>query len=159
MVKHIWSVLCQSSVVDSQSNNVSLYNIVERLEVNINPNGSTTFPVVKNINLPWQYELVSLWSRTKKGGEENANIRIDLLDPNGKELKSFEKEIIIPADKKRMREINKIQGISLTESGDYTFVVSIKQANNSKYEKVASLPLEVMINQTPNLSSLPVIKS
>ena len=58
-----------------------------------------------------------------------------------------------------MREINKIQGISLTESGDYTFVVSIKQANNSKYEKVASLPLEVMINQTPNLSSLPVIKS
>lgn len=114
------------------------------------PSGLTSLPRGGNIRLPLQYELVNLWVKTKEGKEEKANIRIILVDPNGKELNRIDKELILPSDKRRMREINKIQGITLTESGIYNFVISIKQNGSSKYEEVVKLPLEVQINKNPN---------
>jgi hypothetical protein len=147
MIKHIWSVLCQRSVVDQQSNNISLIDVFEQLQVDIPPKGISKTVSLKDMNIPIQYELVNLWSKTKEGIEEKENIRIVLYDPNGNEIKRIDKEFIIPKDKKRMREINKIQGITLRGSGVYNFVVSIKQQDNKTYKQAAKLPLEVKITK------------
>jgi len=130
MIKHIWSVLCQRSVVDSQSNNVSLIDVFEQLQVGISPFDSSDTSVSEGISIPVQYELVNFWSKTNEVVEEKGSIRIVLLDPKGKEIKRMDKDLIIPQTNRRMREINKIQGISLKGNGIYNFVVSIKQEDS-----------------------------
>ncbi|PIS23038.1 hypothetical protein COT49_02235 [candidate division WWE3 bacterium CG08_land_8_20_14_0_20_40_13] len=147
MIKHIWSVLCQRSVVDSQSNNVSLIDVFEQLQVGISPFDSSDTSVSEGISIPVQYELVNFWSKTNEVVEEKGSIRIVLLDPKGKEIKRMDKDLIIPQTNRRMREINKIQGISLKGNGIYNFVVSIKQEDSDLYITVAEIPLEVKIGE------------
>ena len=147
MIKHIWSVLCQRSVVDSQSNNVSLIDVFEQLRVGISPFDSSDTSVSEGISIPVQYELVNFWSKTNEVVEEKGSIRIVLLDPKGKEIKRMDKDLIIPQTNRRMREINKIQGISLKGNGIYNFVVSIKQEDSDLYITVAEIPLEVKIGE------------
>ena len=147
MIKHIWSVLCRRSVVDSQSNNVSLIDVFEQLQVGISPFDSSDTSVSEGISIPVQYELVNFWSKTNEVVEEKGSIRIVLLDPKGKEIKRMDKDLIIPQTNRRMREINKIQGISLKGNGIYNFVVSIKQEDSDLYITVAEIPLEVKIGE------------
>lgn len=48
------------------------------------------------------------------------------------------------ANKRRMRSINQIQGLPVNKSGDYHFMVELKE--DGKFEKVADIPLEVKLN-------------
>ena len=66
MINHIWSVLCQRSVIDSKSNNISLIDIFEKLEVNLSVPVSEGKNKVKKINVPVNYEIVSLWTYDKE---------------------------------------------------------------------------------------------
>lgn len=145
MIKHIWSVLCQRSIIDPQSNNISIIDVFEALEVDINP--------VSNVkegrdnaefNIPIQYQVVTLWDITKNK-KPTVDIRITLINPDSKEkILVTTNNLKFPLDKKRMRSINQIQGLPVNKSGDYHFIVELKQ--DEKFEKVADLPLEVKLN-------------
>ena len=143
MIKHIWSVLCQKSSVDQQSNNVSLFDIFEALEVNINPVPNVERPENLEFNLSVQYQVVTLWSKIDAKNAEG-QVRITLINPDNKEKILVESELKFPSDKRRMRSINQIQGLPVNKSGDYYFIVELKQ--KEKFEKVAELPLEVKLN-------------
>ena len=60
MINHIWTVVCTKSVIDSDTNNISLIDTIERLRINL-PIGqsSNTAPINISIN----FEIVSLWER------------------------------------------------------------------------------------------------
>lgn len=147
MIKHIWSVLCQRSVIDQESNNASLIDVFEQLQVDTNHAGTSEISAPKDISVPVRYELVNFWSKTKEGEEERGSVRILLSDPAGREIQRIENEIVIPQSNKRIREINKIQGITLKGSGVYNFIISIRQQSSETYEPVAELPLEVKISR------------
>lgn len=146
MIKHIWSVLCQKSVVDSESNNVSLFDVLEQLQIDIASNIPNNVSNSKNIILPIQYELINFWSKTGNG-EEKADVKIILKDTTGKEVKKIEKVLTIPEKNRRMREINKIQGLPISGNGNYKFIVSIKNSNDDNYKDVAEIPLEVIVSK------------
>jgi len=124
-----------------------LIDVFEQLLVGISPFDSSDTSVSEGISIPVQYELVNFWSKTNEVVEEKGSIRIVLLDPKGKEIKRMDKDLIIPQTNRRMREINKIQGISLKGNGIYNFVVSIKQEDSDLYITVAEIPLEVKIGE------------
>jgi len=124
-----------------------LIDVFEQLQVGISPFDSSDTSVSEGISIPVQYELVNFWSKTNEVVEEKGSIRIVLLDPKGKEIKRMDKDLIIPQTNRRMREINKIQGISLKGNGIYNFVVSIKQEDSDLYITVAEIPLEVKIGE------------
>lgn len=143
MIKHIWSVLCQKSSVDQQSNNVSLFDVFEALEVGINPAANIKTSNNPELNIPIQYQIVSLWTiadAKNNGGE----VRITLISPDGEEKILVNSELKFPTGKRRMRSINQIQGLPVNKSGDYHFVVELKQ--EKEFQKVADLPLEVKLN-------------
>ncbi len=144
MIKHIWSVLCQKSSVDQQSNNVSLFDVFEALEVDISPASNVKVPDDNpEFNIPVQYQVVTLWTRTDTKNAEG-QIQITLVNPYGKEKILVNSELKFPSDKRRMRSINQIQGLPVNKSGDYHFIVELKQ--EEKFQKVADLPLEVKLN-------------
>lgn len=147
MIKHIWSVLCQRSVVDSISNNISLFEIFEELQIDVKATEVAKIPTGKQINIPFQYQIVNFWTKTKENEEERAKTMILIKAPNDKEINKFEKELIIPANNKRMRQINNIKGMLLNSSGIYKFLICIKQQGSNQFKQVAELPLEVKISK------------
>lgn len=143
MIKHIWSVLCQRSSVDQQSNNVSLFDVFEALEVGINPVSNIKTVDNPEFNIPVQYQVVTLWTITDAKNNEG-EVRITLINPDGKEKILVNSDLKFPPGKRRMRSINQIQGLPVNKSGDCHFIIELKQ--EGKFQKVADLPLEVKLN-------------
>ncbi|PJE67415.1 hypothetical protein COU95_02530 [Candidatus Shapirobacteria bacterium CG10_big_fil_rev_8_21_14_0_10_40_9] len=143
MIKHIWSVLCRKTVIDDETNNISLFDVFEQLGVN----ASTSEKKDIQINVPINFELVSLWVKTTGGKTLRASIEVEVIDPEAKRLKSFIQNLEFSTNIKRMRSRLRIMGLSLTTSGDYIFRVKIKEENQKEYITVAELPLEVNLNK------------
>lgn len=145
MIKHIWSVLCQKSIVDQQTNNVSLLDVFEALELEITPAQNTMTSSNPEFNVPVQYEIISLLSKEKADPKDTQySIRITLINPGGEKKILVDRELPFLANKRRMRSINQIRGLPINKSGDYHFVVAIKQ--DERFQEVADLPLEVKLN-------------
>ena len=143
MIKHIWSVLCRETVIDNQTNNISLFSVFERIAVDIKTKSAQK--TKHKTNLPIKYELVNLWFKSKENHEGKATTRLELLDPTGKLITSIEKKLIIPAKIRRMRERFQIEGLPIVTSGIYIFKVKIKETGLNKFKTVAAIPLEVII--------------
>lgn len=144
MIKHIWSVLCRESIIDSETNNISLLNVFEQLSADV----SISAPDKKHtrVNVPIKYEVVSLWSKLSNK-KVNARIEVEIVDPQGQNLKSFTQELEFPAKMRRMRSRLRITGMSLTVPGDYKYKIKIKEENQDKYIAVAELPLQVELKK------------
>jgi hypothetical protein len=139
-MKNIWSVLCQESSVDSNTNKISLFNCIDELTVNFVKREEIND---KPKNIPFSFDLVSLW--TKEIDELDVfKMLIQFFDPNGKELKFFEQDVSFEKGKKRLRAIIKINGFVITSDGTYKVKLSYKQNDNEKYKLVSELPFDVM---------------
>ena len=57
-MQHIWSILCQNSTIDGDTNSLSIFNCFEQLNVDID---KSKMPQDKKVVLPIGFDLVSLW--------------------------------------------------------------------------------------------------
>ena len=64
-VEHIWTVLCKTTAIDQQTNNISLFNVVEelRIEVETHDRHAAHPTLSKDLVIPAEMALVSLWKR------------------------------------------------------------------------------------------------
>jgi len=141
MFKHVWSVLCRSSVIDNDTNNISLNSVFEQLGVDIDKQAKGN-----SIRIPIEYEIVSFWLNSESNKERQFFIETAIIDPKGTRLQSFPQVVVMPVGIKRTRARFKIQGLELTVSGNYIFIISFKEKAIESFKKVAEIPLEVKIN-------------
>jgi hypothetical protein len=142
-MKHIWSILCRSSQIDIDTNNLSISNVFEQLAVTVDqPNVNKPS---EPINIPLEYEVVSLWTRQDLQNKTESEVVLDIVDPKGNTLKSFSQTATMPAKMKRLRTRFRIQGLGLTTSGIYKFIIKLKEADKNTPRKVSEIPLEVQI--------------
>jgi hypothetical protein len=149
-IKHIWSVLCGQSIINSENNEISLISIIEHLNVNVALKDDKEFK--KGIKVPISYEIVSMWVKADDNKEVKGFIEIDVTLPNGQVKKIFNNELIIPIKTKRMRTRIKINGLIVHEDGIYNFIVKYRDVDQKNNEVVATLPMEITIKkvlQTP----------
>ncbi len=146
-MKHIWSVLCRRSQIDVDNNNISLNEVLEQLNVDVGQ--KTAESQSEEITIPFEYEIVSLWTKEKRNEYSKAQVVVDFIDPKGKKLKSFEQPAEITPELRRLRTRFRIAGIGLTVPGDYIFIISVKEKGDTKFHVVSELPLEVRINRIP----------
>ena len=137
-MNHIWSVLCQKSSIDQQSNLISLFSCLEKLEVTVNGIIEKEPMVV-----PLEFDLVNFWTVEDPTKDNTLQLKIEILDPEGKVLRELitehtEKEGVV-----RLRSITRIQSMPLTSKGRY--IVRVSQMHNGKYVLSAELPLDVEI--------------
>lgn len=151
MIKHIWTVLCQKTIIDKDSNNISVIDVMEELKINYSfKENNSNNNEINRINIPIKYEIVSLWMRDKYDLEENIDLKIVLNDPNGKELKTFDQKVVMKENLLRYRTIVKFEGIGLNVPGVYLFEIKIKENGKENYRSVANVPLEVKITKNLN---------
>ena len=140
-VEHLWTIACRSSSVDQQTNLLSMFDILEEFNVDIQLEKETEV-----LNIPFQLELVSLW-RKFNNKEENLEIEIEFIDPNRKRLAILSYPLNLPADKKRMRNKLAINGIAVTISGTYVFAIKVKNQDTSKFVEVEEVSIEIIVNK------------
>lgn len=142
-IKHIWSIICRESVINSDDNVISLLGVLEDLNSTLTPMDPKT-PRPGKITIPFNFEIVNYWTKDLNK-EVKMQIKTVTIDPDGKELSSTINESIFPGDVKKLRSRLKVQGLSVTNSGNYHFRISFKTSNEKDYKLVAELPLTVKI--------------
>jgi hypothetical protein len=138
MIRHVWSVLCRRSIVDSESNNISLSDVLEQIEIK---------PAVKQKKyvVPLEFEITSLWMKTGDKKQISAEVFIKFTDPSDNLIKVFNNKFTLTPDLVRMRTRMKVMGIELSEIGIYNFNIFLKTEGSKREDLVASLPLDVRI--------------
>jgi hypothetical protein len=133
MIEHIWSVLCSRAVIDVETNNVSIQDVIEQITVNSAP--------VADGFLPFPLEIVTLWNRKEITNQIEAIERVQFITPSGKATVISEGKIDL-TQAERFRHRVKLPGLPLSESGRYYFKVESKTGDDS-WKEVASIPLSV----------------
>jgi hypothetical protein len=141
-VEHIWSVVCRLSIVDQQRNNVSLIEIMERLQFR---GEEVEIPEDQVAGLPYPVELVTLWSRSELNTPEVSRARVLVVSPEGKSLNEEGQEYPVDLTQyQRFRAMGRFDVLPFVGNGLYRFVVQKFDEDNDSWVNVASIPLEIV---------------
>lgn len=133
MIKHIWSVLCQSASFDAQTNRVSLFNVIESFNFSKSP--SVEHPILISC------EIISLWAR-EPDAPITGEMQIFLNAPETK----FEQPISLNIDLTQSifhRTRLSINALALTSPGRYEFEIQYREKGNPDWFSAAKLPIVV----------------
>jgi hypothetical protein len=139
-MKHIWSVICQKSLIDSEANNISLIDCLEEIQFTFNKNDIKSDD--KKI-IPFKFHLVGFWEVEKE--DKNFEIKIEIIDPDKKLLSDSENKFSIEKNILRFRSRIIFEKIPITTQGRYIFKIWQKNKLKNKYELVSELPLGIRI--------------
>jgi len=146
-INHKWTILCGSSSVDQKTNNVSLFNLVEQLSLDLKREDweKAMSEGKKGFLVQTQFEIVTLWEREDSKEEILAEAEIRLIDPKGEILHKHSYHLNFPNQAKRHREHTLWSGIKLTQTGVYVFSINIKYPNSDHFHEVGTAELLVNI--------------
>ena len=149
-IKHHWTILCGSSSVDRQTNNISLFNIIEQLSLNIKrENWEKALKEKKEGFLArTQFEIVTLWEKEEPEDEISAEVEVRLVDPKGNVLHKQPYQLSFAKQVKRHRQRLTWSGMKLTQAGVYIFSINIKYPDATQFEEVETVKLLVNIKIT-----------
>ena len=141
-MKHIWTILCQNSSVDSNTNLLSIFNCLEKLTLTIDKNKA---PKTEELVISLGAQLISFWAIENQNKGNVLEIRVEMLDPNGKSLNKSDQKIDVKKGTERFRNIMNIQQIKITKEGRYTVRMQQKKERGGDFNVVAELPLDIKI--------------
>lgn len=140
-MKHIWSVLCQKSSIDVETNLLSLFSCVEELSLTLDSSEA----LKNNIVVPTEFQLVSFWAREQAEEESSLEVEGELIDAQGKVLNKFNNKFAIKKGVLRFRNRTNIQGLPITGPGRY--LLRLKQKDEQgEWPVVTELPVDIKIN-------------
>jgi len=141
MIRHVWSVLCGKSVIDRDTNNVSILEVMERIEFTYT--GLGPFPQ----GAPISFELITLWARRDPNVPVEGEMRVRLLAPDGRELSVMPASRLDLITHQRLRQRLRLEGILLAGSGWYDWEVAYRTMNQGEWTVAALVPLEIVVRR------------
>ena len=132
MIRHVWSVLCQTSSIDSVRNSISLFEVIEQVAILKGKEEAT--------NAVGPFEFVSYWTRQDRATPERGTFRIVIRMPDGVEQVGQSTEVDL-REFERVRVRGKVAALRVEETGRYEFEVQLETEDG--WTSVASVPLEV----------------
>ncbi|HVT58149.1 MAG TPA: hypothetical protein VHR45_07095 [Thermoanaerobaculia bacterium] len=150
MAEHVWSVLTSSSTIDRETQILSLFNILEYL--NIAESAEKLREVVEaRAAFAVQMELWSWWVRSDYAQPETAVVRYRLIAADGERFppKAFQ----VPLEETRTAHTRlRVNTFPFRGLGLYWWIVEKKGAGDSEeWELMARVPIE-LAHQEPTSS-------
>lgn len=142
-----WALLCSQSLVDTQSNNISLLNVIEQIKFEGEvKDKSKQFNTEGGEMIPVSMELVSRF-RKLADPEEVLKLKceVDFNDPDNKKLATFNNELLLDKGIQNLRMRFGIGGLKVTKSGLYNFSIKLKDSGKKTYTELTKVPLEVIL--------------
>lgn len=139
MVEHLWTVLCSRSLVDVESQNISLLEVID--EISVAPEALTD---PQGITLPLRMELITCWRRSNLAQGTKTRAKMTLVHPDGRTLEEQSYSVDL-SESTRRRTRFRIPGITVTKAGTYWFRMEVQTVGNGPWIKVAQLPLDIVV--------------
>jgi len=136
-MKHNWSTICQRSLTDQDTNQISLVDCLEQLNLPSDAFG-------KNLNL--RLEIISYFTGFDASKDRKVKRTIKLFDPQDNELNDFKVEELldIPKNFSRFRLRSISSSFPITTPGTYKFKIFASEGKDDLTE-VAELEIDVMM--------------
>ena len=122
MADHVWSVLCARWALNPTTHNLTLFEVIEDIELPKPPQGG---PVM--VRAGWT--LVSVYRRTDRAVPEDFEQRIEVAGPSGKIAMGPLVHTVSLGNAVRARCVTKIEALEVREEGTHTFRVAHRLAN------------------------------
>jgi len=137
MIEHVWTAVCSNVVIDRESNNASLHNVIDQLNVcgHIAPSTLLGIP----------FEIISLWLRSDPQQAATGQARVTLMAPSGRSLGSVEYPINL-TEFERYRGVVRTQGLPVEGPGRYRYRVELRVDPENEWQQVAAVPLTVLVS-------------
>ncbi len=140
MIRHVWSVLCQKTSTDAETNTVSMFSVYESIGSNEGPTEQK--PVIIPI------ELITLWAREGVDVPCKGEMRMYYISPNG--VKAPDIELDIDLEKTFFhRSILRTNALPIVNSGMYNFFVEYRMDKKEEWKIAAKIPLLVNVEAPP----------
>lgn len=134
MIDHVWTVVCSRAVIDRDSNNVSIQNVLEQLTIKGKPESGVVVPI--------PLEAVTLWVRTDPDMPSRGRTRLTFLSPSGEALGEVESEIDLTEFERHRHRVH-FQQLPVEESGRHVFRVELQHEGEDEWHQVAAIPLSI----------------
>ena len=134
MIEHVWTVLCSRAVTDKFTNNVSIQNVIEAINVSGTPEPGQLVDIT--------FEIASLWTRSDFAVPSRGHARLTFLSPGGHQVAHVEAELDL-SEYERLRTRRCFQGLPVAEPGRYTWLVELRNEGEDEWQQVASIPIKV----------------
>jgi hypothetical protein len=141
-MRHIWTVLCSKVSIDRETNNASLFDIIEQMQLQV-PVGTQ-----KPITFGFSGDIVTLWGRDNFATPITGESRIRILGPSGIELGSFVSTVDLTAAP-RNRVVGHLNGLRLEDTGWHEIESSFRQSATDAWTIIHKLPIQVTIVEGP----------
>lgn len=135
MIEHVWTVFCSQSVIDRDSNNISLHNVIEQLTIREEPAPRAVVPAT--------FEVVTLWARLDFDVPSRGRARLTFVSPSGSVLDPQEYDIDL-SQFHRHRQRSRFQGLPVREHGRHAFLVELQNEDETTWHQVAAVPVGVV---------------
>jgi len=148
MAEHIWSVLALKTIVDKDTNTLSLMDVLETITVS--GEGPAKYKKGEKVNIYLASVLTTFWTRSDKKKPESSEYRVSIYDPDKKKIGSN----MIKLDLSKTLRVRSQLGFKVFPmrgfgSYEYKVEMKVKKGKKETWKKVALLPVEVVYN--PNL--------
>ena len=137
MIEHIWTVACTRSVIDKETNNFSLLEILEQLTIPESP-----LPEGKITLIPISFDVVTLWSRASDNQAARGSAKLLFITPSGKIVGEHEHNVDLTVYS-RARTRTRMAGLPIQEAGRYQFRVQLRHDGETEWRDVATVPLQI----------------
>jgi hypothetical protein len=137
MIENVWAILCSNSVIDQETNNISLHNVIDQITVNAEP--------IPNGILPITFDIVSSWIRKYDDQPTEGTSRFTFRHPSGKIIILNELPIDLRNNLRARQRIH-LNNLLLEEAGRHIFLVELKDSTSNNWKEVATIPLTVIFN-------------
>lgn len=153
-MRHIWSLLCESTAVDGETNSLSISNVRESIEIKTGPIPEAASGNVTALPLPHQLQVVSVWARTDLDTPETGSIRIT-LQGSGEPQTLAEADLDL-TEHRRSRMILSLVGvpIDIGTVGRREILFRIEQADaEGEWSTETTVPLEITVSRSAEMPS------
>lgn len=151
MADHVWTVICNKTLIDPGTNVVSLIDITEKLilsgfdETVEQELARAKEGGGKGIIFPVRFQLVSWWTRSDFTKPETDEVRISFDSPDGQRLFEQEIEIELEATTTARRLTVNFDQLPISELGRFWFLVEKLRGKGAvkKWVLATKIPLEL----------------
>ncbi len=154
-MKVIWTILCERTIVEQDTNQISFFNVIGEVTIPVQPPDESELPygglsprVVDESELAYgglspRVVLVVLWERYNPDLPEIGIGRVRLVGPDNDVLLHFRHEVDLQ-ETSGARAIIKMPGLPVRSQGRHLFKIEAKSPD-SDWQEMFELPLNVVI--------------
>jgi hypothetical protein len=133
MIDHVWTVVCTRALIDRDTNNISLVEVLEQLTV------AGALPETINLVM----EIVTLWERHDLDAPARGRAQVRLVTPDGQLANPLQYDVDLTTHV-RTRSRVQVPGFPFRGFGRYEFRLELQPDGGVDWHEVSRTPLQIV---------------